>query len=64
MRTELLRGLEVLRALHSEDGGQDLVEYAFVAAAIALGAAAGMGTVAEQINSVFLALVSKFQTAG
>lgn len=55
---------EVLCALHSEDGGQDLVEDAFVAVAIALGAAAGMGRVAERVSSVFLALSSKFQSAG
>ncbi|HUU12165.1 MAG TPA: Flp family type IVb pilin [Terriglobia bacterium] len=63
MRNELGRIRIVLRALHSEDSGQDLVEYAFIAAAIALGAAAAMGTVAEQVNSVFLALASKFQIA-
>ncbi len=63
MRKELWRVREVLRTFHSEDSGQDLIEYAFVAAAIALGVAAGMGVVAEQVNSVFLALASKFQIA-
>ena len=63
MRIERGRVRMVLRALHSEDSGQDLVEYAFVAAAIALGAAAAMGMVAEQVNSVFLAVASKFQIA-
>lgn len=64
MRNAFWRMREVLRALHSEDGGQDLVEYAFVAVAIALGAAAGMGLVAKSINAVFLAIASKFQIPG
>lgn len=64
MRDAFWRVREVLCALHSEDSGQDLVEYAFVAVAIALGAAAGMGMVAERVSSVFLALSSKFQSAG
>lgn len=59
----ILRIREVLCKLHSEDCGQDLIEYAFVTGAIALAAAAGMGLAAEEINAVFMALSSKFQIA-
>ena len=44
---------------HSQDVGQDWVENALVAA-IALGTATGEAAVAEQVNSAFLALASKF----
>lgn len=64
MRNEHWRVREILCALHSEDSGQDLVEYAFVAVAIALAAAAGMGLVAERVNAVFLALASKIPITG
>ena len=36
-----------------EDHGQDLIEYALVAALIALAATAGMNTVASDINQAF-----------
>jgi len=47
-----------------EGSGQGLVEYMCVAAAIALGAAAGTETAANQTHTVFLALTSEFQIAG
>ncbi len=52
-----------LTALDAEESGQDLVEYAMVAALIALGAAAGMGYVARQINAVFLTVANNFRNA-
>jgi Flp pilus assembly pilin Flp len=64
MRNAFWRVREVLCALHPEDSGQDLAEYALVAVAIALASSAGMGLVAESVNSVFLALSSRFQNAG
>jgi pilus assembly protein Flp/PilA len=42
-----------LIALHREDSGQDMIEYALIAALIALGSVVGMGFVASQINSGF-----------
>jgi len=44
---------EILNDLHREDSGQDLIEYAMIAALIALAATAGMGTVASAVNGVF-----------
>ncbi len=43
----------VLLSLHREEAGQDLIEYALLAALIALGAITGMGYVASLINKGF-----------
>src|SRR5438094_10533804 len=43
----------LLAALHRDDSGQDLIEYALIAALIALGSIIGMDTVANEINSAF-----------
>lgn len=43
--------------------GQDLVEYALVVALIALGATAGMKSLADDINSVFVQLGTNLGTA-
>ena len=50
---------ETLVALHGEDSGQDLIEYALIAALIALAATAGMGTVAQAINDAFSSIGAK-----
>ncbi len=42
-----------LRKFHQEESGQDLIEYALIGLIIALGALAGMGTVASSINAEF-----------
>jgi len=42
--------------LFCEDNGQDLIEYALVAALIALAATAGMNTVATDINLAFTSI--------
>jgi pilus assembly protein Flp/PilA len=39
--------------IFKKDNGQDLIEYALVCALIALAATAGMGTVANDINTAF-----------
>jgi pilus assembly protein Flp/PilA len=44
---------ELLLNLHREEAGQDLIEYALVAALIALAAIAGMNSVATAINTGF-----------
>jgi Flp pilus assembly pilin Flp len=55
---------QIFQALDSEESGQDLVEYALVATVIALGAAATMGVVAQNINDVFSRIATKFQAYG
>lgn len=59
--------LEVLRAkltdLHRDDSGQDLIEYALLAALIALAATVGMQTVASDINNAFTKIGSKLSNA-
>lgn len=45
--------------LHREDSGQDLIEYALIAALIALSAVAGMGSVAKALNDIFSSVGEK-----
>ena len=45
--------VNLLKKLHKEDSGQDLIEYALIGLIVALGAIAGMGTLAKSINSEF-----------
>jgi pilus assembly protein Flp/PilA len=47
------RVLSVLRSLHNDESGQDLIEYALVAVLIAVGAIAAMSSLATDINSAF-----------
>ena len=53
---------ETLVRLHGEDSGQDLIEYALIAALIALAATVGMGAVAKAINEAFSAIGAKLKT--
>lgn len=53
-----------LALLHTQETAQDLVEYALVAVIIALAAAAGMGTVAKEINDVFSNVAKKITGYG
>jgi len=50
---------ETLVRLHREDSGQDLIEYALIAALIALAATVGMGSVAKAINEAFSSIGKK-----
>lgn len=45
--------INMLKNLHKEESGQDLIEYALIALIIALGAIAGMGVLAGSINAEF-----------
>ena len=56
---DFLMKLYVKAQLFREDNGQDLIEYALVAALIALAATAGMGVVANDINTAFTTIGSK-----
>jgi pilus assembly protein Flp/PilA len=52
----------MLRALLTNKQGQDLIEYALVVALIAFAAAAGMTSVATQINAAFTNISAKITT--
>jgi Flp pilus assembly pilin Flp len=51
--------MNLLRSLHKDESGQDLIEYALIGLIIALGALAGMGTVASSINAEFSKIAGK-----
>ena len=53
---------QVVTALHSEESGQDLIEYALIAALIALAATVGMGSVAGAINTAFSSIGAKLMS--
>jgi len=52
-----------LSGLLSDESGQDLIEYALVAAIIALGATAAMTTLATTISSAFGTIGTKLSNA-
>ena len=56
------RMLEVLRGLHQDESGQDLIEYALVAALIAFAAVTAMGSLATAINNAFSKIGSKLKS--
>jgi Flp pilus assembly pilin Flp len=51
--------IAVLKTLHREESGQDLVEYALIGLLIALGALTGMGRLASSINAEFTKIAGK-----
>ena len=55
--------LEALRDLLRDESGQDLIEYALVAAVIGLAAVAGMSNLANNIGNAFNAVGSKLSSA-
>lgn len=59
MKKSLLDAKHTLTLLHREESGQDLIEYALIAALIALAATVGMGSVAKAINTAFSSIGSK-----
>jgi len=61
--TEMLLKLYIKAQILREDGGQDLIEYALVAALIAFAAVAGMNGVSGKINDAFSAIGSKLTSA-
>jgi len=48
-----LQMIELLKKLHKEESGQDLIEYALIAALIAVACVARMKTLATKINTEF-----------
>lgn len=55
--------LNILTALHENESGQDLIEYALVCALIALGAITGMQSVSSYINNAFFKIGSELSNA-
>ncbi len=53
----------ILSGLLSDESGQDLIEYALVAALIALGATAAMTTLATTIRTAFTTVGTKLTNA-
>ncbi len=52
-----------IRSFHRDESGQDLIEYALVAALIAFAAIAGMNYVAASINNAFSTIGNKLTSA-
>jgi len=59
---DFLMKLYVKAQIFREDNGQDLIEYALLAAIIALAATVGMNTVATDVNTAFGNIGSKITT--
>jgi pilus assembly protein Flp/PilA len=55
--------LEVLKNLRQDESGQDLIEYALIAALIALAAVAGMKTVGTGIVNAFDGVATQLNSA-
>lgn len=53
----------VLRKLLKDESGQDLIEYALIAAVLGLAAVAGMTSLASNISNAFSAVGSKLSSA-
>ena len=51
-----MKCLKMLRAFHNDESGQDLIEYALIAAIVALGAIAAMSQLATDISNQFNAI--------
>lgn len=65
MRDTILKAYVQMQSIKSvlvEESGQDLIEYALVAALIALGATAGMSSVAASISTAFGSVGTKLTT--
>ncbi len=54
---------QAFRELLRDESGQDLIEYALVAAIIGLGAVTTMGTVANGIGNAFSTINNKLSSA-
>jgi pilus assembly protein Flp/PilA len=54
---------QLINNLISDESGQDLIEYALVAALVGLGAVASMKSIASSINSAFNSISSNLNNA-
>lgn len=55
--------MRLLQMLHKDEAGQDLIEYALVAALIAFGAVVGMKSLANGISNAFSSVISKLASS-
>ena len=62
MKDMMLKLSVQIQSLMMSEEGQDLIEYALVVALIALAATAGMGTLANSINTAFTNIGLKLTT--
>jgi pilus assembly protein Flp/PilA len=62
MKFELWKLYSKIQNLMQREEGQDLIEYALVVALIAFAATAGMGTLANNINTAFTNIGSTLTT--
>ncbi len=53
---------QILSNLMNDESGQDLIEYALVAALVGLGAVAAMKTLASNINTAFTSIGTTLTT--
>jgi pilus assembly protein Flp/PilA len=51
--------INILKNLHKEESGQDLIEYALIGLLIALSAVVIMGTLGQAINNEFSKIASQ-----
>ena len=58
-----LYGLAKLVNLVKQESGQDLIEYALVVALVALGATAGMQSLAQGVNAAFTSIATTVNNA-
>jgi pilus assembly protein Flp/PilA len=54
----------LLVRLHSDDSGQDTIEYAMLALLLALAAVIGERTIASSVNTVFITIGNKMSVPG
>jgi pilus assembly protein Flp/PilA len=62
MKTWMSQAKSVLVDLHREDSGQDLIEYALIAALIALAAIVTMKGLGDSINQAFSTIGARLST--
>lgn len=63
MRDFMLKMYIKMQNLIADEEGQDLVEYALVAAVVALGAVASMGKIATALSGAFTSIASQLTSA-
>ena len=55
--------LNILRSLHNDESGQDLIEYALIAALMATAAIATIGTLSTAISTKFTSIATRLGAA-